>query len=140
MDVQPRHHVPVGQDWRDLVNEGSGSVVVAVPLDGEQVGSRWGRAERVAVAVVTDGVISWWTEHAVGWDQAHDAGTEGQHHARVVRFLRDQRVQVVAADHVGDGMVRMLATMGVALVTGAHGPARDTAVAAAQSPGLSPRS
>jgi predicted Fe-Mo cluster-binding NifX family protein len=113
------------------MDQGSRSVVVAVPLDGDQVGTRWGRAERVAVAVVTDGVISWWTEHAVGWDAAHDAGSEGQHHARVVRFLRDQEVQVVAADHVGDGMLRMLDAMGVVLVTGARGPARDAVVAAA---------
>jgi predicted Fe-Mo cluster-binding NifX family protein len=122
------------------VDQSSGSVVVAVPLDGDWVGARWGRAERVAVAVVTDGVISHWTEHPVGWNAAHDVGTEGQHHARIVNFLRDQRVQVVAADHVGAGMMRMLASMGVVLITGAHGPAREAAVAAAAATGAEPQS
>ena len=110
-------------------------VVVAVAVEGDQVGPRWGRAPRVAVAVVVDGGVAHWSEHAVGWDVAHDEGTEGSHHARVVRFLREQRVQVVAADHVGDGMVRMLASAGVVLVTGAHGPARDAVLAAAAAGG-----
>ena len=110
-------------------------VVVAVAVEGDQVGPRWGRAPRVAVAVVVDGGVAHWSELAVGWDVAHDEGTEGSHHARVVRFLREQREQVVAADHVGDGKVRMLASAGVVLVTGAHGPARDAVLAAAAAAG-----
>ena len=60
-------------------------VVVAVAVEGDQVGPRWGRAPRVAVAVVVDGGVAHWSERAVGWDVAHDEGTEGSHHARVVR-------------------------------------------------------
>lgn len=107
------------------------SVVVAVPLDGTQVGPRWGKAARVAVAVVVDGAVAHWAEHPVGWDVLHDEGGEGQHHARVARFLRDQSVEVVAVDHVGPGMERMLSSMGIALVTGGHGPARDAVLHAA---------
>lgn len=108
-------------------------VVVAVPLDGPNVGQRWGKADRVAVALVVDGDIVWWVESAVGWDESHDAGSEGQHHASVARFLREQSIDVVAADHVGAGMARMLSSMDIALVTGARGPARDAVLSAARS-------
>lgn len=108
-------------------------VVVAVPLDGTDVGQRWGRAERVAVALVLDGDIAWWIENPVGWDVAHDEGGEGQHHARVARFLREHSVRVVAADHVGDGMARMLSSMDIQLVTGANGPARQAVLQAAST-------
>lgn len=105
---------------------------VAVPIGpGATVGPRWGKADRVAVADVTGGAITGWEEFGVGWDVLHDEGTEGSHHARVVRFLRDNQVEVVAAPHVGDGMVRMLDTMGIRLVTGASGDARAAAVKAA---------
>ncbi len=105
---------------------------VCVPIGpGGVVGQRWGKADRVAVADITSGAISSWEEFDVGWDVLHDQGTEGSHHARVVKFLRDNRVEVVAAPHVGPGMVRMLDTMGVRLVTGAAGDARTAAVAAA---------
>lgn len=108
-----------------------GPVTVAVPLEGDRVGPRWGKAATVVVAVVVDGDVVAWTEHPVGWDVSHDAGGEGQHHARVVRFLRDERVQVVTAEHVGEGMARMLDSMGIVLVLGAAGRARDAVLAAA---------
>lgn len=105
---------------------------VCVPIGpGGTVGPRWGRADRVAIAEVADGAVTGWQEFEVGWDASHDAGTEGSHHARVVRFLRENAVEVVAAPHVGDGMVRMLGSMGIKLVTGAAGDARTAAVAAA---------
>ena len=108
-----------------------GGVVVAVPVDGPDVGRRWGKAERVAVALVLDGDIVGWVETAVGWDRSHDDGTEGHHHAEVARFLSENSVTTVAVDHVGEGMARMLSTMGIVLVTDAHGPARGAVLAAA---------
>jgi len=71
-----------------------------------------------------DGVIDSWRETTVDWDSQHDQGTEGAHHARIARFLLDNRVDVVAAQHVGPGMQRMLASMGIRLVTGMTGDAR----------------
>ena len=72
-----------------------GPVVVAVALNGEHVGSGWGRAPQVAVSTIDGATIRSWEVHDVRWDVAHDEGGEGAHHARVVRFLRDNGVQVV---------------------------------------------
>lgn len=79
----------------------------------------------MAVAQVAHGQIAAWDEYDVGWDVAHDAGTHGAHHARVVRFLQEHEVEVVLASHVGDGMVRMLNTMGVRLDLGVTGDAKQ---------------
>jgi predicted Fe-Mo cluster-binding NifX family protein len=73
----------------------------------------WGRAPRVAVATVTDGTIDRWQELDVRWDVLHDEGTGGQHHARIARFLREHDIALVVVGHMGEGMVRMLATMGI---------------------------
>ena len=104
-------------------------VCVPITADGE-VDPRWGRAERLAVADVTDGEIHDWQEFTVGWGTLHDQGTEGAHHARVARFLRDNQVQAVAVQHVGPGMERMLASMSIRLVSGLGGDARSAARAA----------
>ncbi len=85
---------------------------------------RWGRAERVAVAEVEGGTVVEWAEFDVGWGTLHDAGTEGSHHARIARFLRDHQVQAVAVDHIGAGMRRMLTTMRIPIVTEQRGDAR----------------
>ncbi|MDA8316816.1 MAG: hypothetical protein M0010_16835 [Actinomycetota bacterium] len=85
---------------------------------------RWGRAARVALATVEDGRITDWREVEVGWDVLHDTAGEGAHHARVVRFLRGNRVDVVVAHHMGAGMTRMLDTMGVTVKLGAAGDPR----------------
>jgi predicted Fe-Mo cluster-binding NifX family protein len=105
-------------------------IAAAIGPDGT-IGHAWGRAEAVAVARVTDGRIEDWQEHGVGWDRSHDQGTHGSHHARVVAFLREQGVEMVLAHHVGEGMRRMLATMGIVLVEGAGGDARAAMVDAA---------
>lgn len=107
------------------------STVVAVSLVGSQAGGGWGRARRVALATVADGVVTGWDEHDVRWDLAHDEGSEGSHHARVVRFLREHGVQVVATGHMGPPMARMLGTMGIRAVVDAAGDPREAAVAAA---------
>jgi predicted Fe-Mo cluster-binding NifX family protein len=108
-------------------------VCLAIATDG-QVDPRWGRADRVAVAEVADGQIRDWQEFAVGWGTLHDQGTEGSHHARIARFLRDNQVQAVAAHHVGPGMERMLGSMAIRLVTGVDGDARAAALAAVPGP------
>lgn len=104
-------------------------VCVPVTADG-QVDPRWGRAERVAVAEVTAGEIRGWQEFTVGWETLHDQGTEGAHHARVARFLRENQVQAIAVHHIGPGMQRMLDSMSVRAVTGLGGDARRAALAA----------
>lgn len=107
--------------------------VVCIPVTADgRVGHGWGRAARVAVARVEAGAIVGWTEHDVRWDQLHDEGTEGGHHARVAGFLRDNGVQVVAAEHMGPPMVRMLDAMGLRVRLGVAGDARTAAVAAAR--------
>jgi predicted Fe-Mo cluster-binding NifX family protein len=99
--------------------------IVCVPLAPTgDIDPRWGRAHRVAVAQVVDGVIDSWRETTVAWDIEHDQGTEGAHHARIARFLLDNHVDVVAAQHVGAGMQRMLDSMGIRLVVGLTGNAR----------------
>ncbi len=98
---------------------------VCVPVTDEgTIDSRWGRAERVVVAEVHDGVIDDWREHVVRWDVLHDAGPEGAHHARVARFIRDEHVTMVLAERMGDGMARMLHKLGVSVHLGLTGEAR----------------
>jgi predicted Fe-Mo cluster-binding NifX family protein len=104
-------------------------VCVPITADG-QVDPRWGRADRVAVADVADGEIHDWQEFTVAWGTLHDQGTEGAHHARVARFLRDNQVQVVAAHHMGAGMQRMLDSMAIRVVTSPGADARSAARAA----------
>jgi predicted Fe-Mo cluster-binding NifX family protein len=99
-------------------------VAVAVTPEGT-VGGGWGRASRVALASVEDGAISAWQEVEVGWDRLHDEGGEGTHHARIARFLIDHHVQRVICGHMGPGMQRMLARMGIDAVVGESGPARQ---------------
>jgi predicted Fe-Mo cluster-binding NifX family protein len=105
---------------------------VCVPITADrQVDPRWGRADRVALAEVAGGEIGDWQEHAVGWGTLHDQGTEGAHHARIARFLRDNQVQAVAVHRVGPGMERMLGSMAIRVVTGLSGDARRAALEAA---------
>jgi predicted Fe-Mo cluster-binding NifX family protein len=96
------------------------------------VGGGLGRASQVAVAVVDDGQVSSWEEYDVGWDQLHDQGTEGAHHARIVKFLREHDVDVVVAAGIGPGMQRTLGSMGVRAVSGVTGDAGEAVVRAAQ--------
>ena len=106
-------------------------MIIAVPVtpDG-QVDPRWGRAARVAVARVDDGQIAAWDEHDVHWDDLHDVGTEGGHHARIARFVIDQGITTVVANHMGPPMVQMLGKLRILARLGASGDAR-TAVEAA---------
>lgn len=99
------------------------------------VGGGLGRASRVAVASVADGGIGSWEEFDVGWDVLHDEGTEGAHHARIVRFLREHGVDVVLARGIGPGMQRTLGSMGVRAVAGVQGDARQAVTEVAESGG-----
>lgn len=104
----------------------------AVPVtpDGG-VERRWGRAPRIAIARVEDGAVTDWQEHAVGWDVAHDEGTEGSHHARVVRFLREHGVTHVVVDHMGAGMHHTLGRMGIEILPVRSNLAREAVALAA---------
>lgn len=106
-------------------------MILCVPVTPEEtVDPRWGRADSIAVAEVLDGKIDNWQEIEVSWSRLHDEGTPARHHARVARFLRENHVEAVVANHVGDGMVRMLDTMGLALHLDAEGDARAAVLAA----------
>jgi sugar-phosphatase len=115
-------------------------VIFCVPIDAQdRVGHGWGRAHAVAtVEVDSSGQLSRWTVHEVGWDAAHDQGTHGAHHARIVRFLRDHQVGGVVAEHMGVGMLRVMRAMGIPVFLGAAGDARaavqEAAALLAQAP------
>ncbi len=85
------------------------------------------------VAVATreeDRRISDWVVHQVGWDVAHDEGTEGSHHARIVRFLRENEVDAVVVDHMGAGMQHTLAKMDIPVLPALSQDARQAVVLA----------
>ena len=108
-------------------------MILCIPVTNDGLaGNGWGRAKRLAFATASDGRITGWEELEVGWDVSHDEGGEGSHHARVARVLLDHHVDVVVTGHMGQGMVRMLATMKIRASLGAQGDAR-AAVAAAMS-------
>jgi predicted Fe-Mo cluster-binding NifX family protein len=106
-------------------------MVICIPVaeDG-RVDPRWGRASRVAIAQVTVADIVAWREYEVGWNELHDAGPEGLHHARVATFLREHHVEAVVAGHMGPPMVQMLERMGVKVWLGADGAAGEAALEA----------
>ena len=112
--------------------------VVAVTLAGTDVGGGLGRAPVVAVATVADGQVTGWTEHQVGWDALHGQGSEGSHHARIVRFVRENEVNVVVAAHLGPPMHHTLTKLGCKVVLGLAGDARAAAVAAVDAPASEP--
>ena len=108
-------------------------IVCVVVNESGEVGGGWGKARRVALAEVADAAVSDWREVDVRWDEAHDQGGEGSHHARIVRFLQENGVEVVVAGHMGPPMQNTLTKLGVRLVLGATGDARAAAAAAAVS-------
>ena len=79
----------------------------------------------------TPGRSTAWEEHDVAWDALHDVGTEGGHHARVARFLKEHGVEVVVAGHMGPPMEQMLGSMRIVARLGAGGDARQAVLAAA---------
>jgi predicted Fe-Mo cluster-binding NifX family protein len=110
-------------------------MIVCVPVTADgMVDPRWGRATRVAIATVQAGRIADWRVVDVHWDDLHDVGTEGGHHARVATFLRGNRVGMVVAGHMGEPMRATLGQMDLAVRLGATGDARRAVLAAAQAP------
>ena len=106
-------------------------MVVCVPVTSDGlVDPRWGRADRVAIADLDDTGIVGWREFEVGWNALHDEGSEGSHHARVARFLREHRVEAVVAGHMGPPMAHMLDLMGVKVLIGAEGHAGEAVIEA----------
>lgn len=105
-------------------------MIVCVPVtDDGMIDPRWGRAARVAIADVRAGAFASWREFAVRWDDLHDVGTEGGHHARVAGFLREHRVEVVVAHHMGPPMQHMLGQMDIGVRLEASGDARRAVLA-----------
>lgn len=111
-------------------------MIICAPVTSDgNIDPRWGRADTIAVAEVIDGKIMSWQEIEVSWSTLHDEGTHGSHHARVVKFLRDHHIEAIVANHMGEGMTRMLDTMGLPVHLGAAGNAR-AAVQAVKAPGI----
>lgn len=106
-------------------------MIVATPVDGAgNSAAAWGKAHWIAVATVDDATVTDWSVHEVAWDVSHDAGTHGSHHARVVTFLRDNSIEAIVVDHVGDGMRRILHNMSIPTLPASPGNAQDSVVAA----------
>ncbi|MSS45661.1 dinitrogenase iron-molybdenum cofactor [Cutibacterium sp. WCA-380-WT-3A] len=106
------------------------NVMIPVRQDGS-VEPRFGKAPMVAVAQVDSNshITAWQTFH-VEWDRLHDEGTEGSHHARIVRFLREHDVVACVATHVGMGMQRTLAAMKIPVLPATSPDARESVEAA----------
>ena len=104
-------------------------MIICIPVTEDGfVDPRWGRAERVGVAEVRGDRIENWQEFDVGWDSLHDSGSEGGHHARIARFLREHNVEAVVANHMGPPMEQMLGKMRIEVRLGAAGSAREAAL------------
>jgi predicted Fe-Mo cluster-binding NifX family protein len=110
---------------------------VSITPDG-QVAPGWGRARRIVTATVRDGVIADWQELDVAWDVLHDEGTEGAHHARVVRFLRENHVDTVITGRLGAGMARTIEAMNIRLLQGQVGDVRSVVLEVAAGPASDP--
>lgn len=107
-------------------------MIIATPVteDGRSAAA-WGKAHWIGVADVGDGVVRSWQVHEVGWDLAHDEGTHGSHHARIVRFLNEQAIEAVVVDHLGEGMVRVMRSMRIPVLPASAGDAKASVLAAA---------
>ncbi len=106
-------------------------MIVAVPVTPDGlVDPRWGKADQVAIADIEGGRVTSWEVHDTGWHRLHNEGTHGSHHARVVRFLIDNKVEAVVIDHAGTSMLNTMTKMGLKIVLNAHGEARGAALLA----------
>ena len=115
-----------------MTTMGRSAITVCVPVAADgTIDTRWGRADRVALAQVEAGQIVSWEEIEVSWGTLHDQSAEGAHHARVVTFLREHGVHTVLAGHMGEGMRHTLAKMGLRVRFGISGDARAAARTAA---------
>lgn len=108
-------------------------VGISITPDGD-VGGGLGRAQTMAVADVRDGEVVSWTEVHVGWGDLHDTGPEGTHHARIVRFVRENGLEGVVTSGLGEGMRRTMGKLGVIVRTDLQGDARAAAAVAGVIP------
>lgn len=110
-------------------------MIIATPCTAEgQSAHAWGRAHWIGVAELDDQhELTSFTVHEVRWDELHDEGTEGSHHARIVRFLKEQGIEAVVVDHMGPGMQRVMHTMGIPLLPASPGDAQASIVAAVRA-------
>lgn len=121
------------------MNETAGSAagrhVVGLALDAAGQPGGLGKAVRMAVAVVEDGRLLDWRVEETRWDVLHDQGGHGRHHARIVRFMRENDIDVVAAGHMGQPMVNTLGKLGLSVVMGvpAQMAPEEAVVAAVES-------
>lgn len=107
-------------------------MILTIPVQEDgQIENHFGRAPRMAVAKVEADQITDWQVHEVNWDVLHDQGEHGQHHARIVRFLREHEVERVVFTHVGAPMINTMSKMGLTLVQVDPGDAKEAVVAAA---------
>ncbi len=109
-------------------------MIAATPVTGDgRAAAAWGKAHWIGIADVADGEIRDFRIHEVAWDVSHDAGTHGSHHARIVRFLKEQGVQVVVVDHMGEGMQRVMHSMRIPILPATPGDARASILAAIEA-------
>lgn len=107
-------------------------MILTVPVTSEgRVDPRFGKATTMVVADVTDGQITDWQTHEVGWDVLHDQGEHGTHHARIVRFLKEHQVDRVVYAHMGPPMLNTIGKMGLELVQVEPKDAREAVTEAA---------
>lgn len=108
--------------------------VACIPVTPEElVSGGWGKAPAVAVAKVENGIIVDWRVEMVRWDELHDSGSEGSHHAMIVRFLTGNGVTLVVANHMGLPMQNTVGKLGIRVVLDATGDARRAVLEAASS-------
>lgn len=99
---------------------------VCIPLDlGGAVGGRCGQASSVITCVLNEGEISDWVEHHVAWDNNYGVDVPGVHHPRLVRFLTENKIDLVIADDVCPGVRRTLSVLGIDLREHVTGDPRD---------------
>jgi len=104
---------------------------VCVPLNADgTIHDRLGKARVVATCRVQGAKVSDWVEHTVRWDTTYGVDVLGVHHPRVIRFLKEHKVDVVVANNVCDIMKSTLPTLGIAVHSGHTGDARSAVVAA----------
>ena len=109
-----------------------GAMILTVPVAADgRVDPRFGKAVTMAVAKVDDGELTDWQTHDVGWDVLHDQSEHGQHHARIVRFLKENEVERVMCIRMGDSMRNTIQKMGLQLVQVGPMDAREAVIQAA---------
>ena len=107
-------------------------MIICTPITPTgDIAHSWGRARSVALITVETGEVVAMETRDVSCESLYDEGTEGAHHARVARFLKDHQVDTVLASHTGEPMAKMIHKMGVQLHLKAGGNARKSAIAVA---------